>query len=222
MKAGVHDWAPENWPNKKVRLQRLFEALMDDDDDDAASGALELARDCMARGFGRGSFDRGARWLPELEGALAADGWEYDPESERLVSVIPGVAVVEETLLLERELDDRGWEVAAGHYRQAVDCFSRGKWAAANSQVRSLLEALLPLAAAVEGKMPPKNPQAALDRLQKRSFLHKGEYGFAKGLWELAQTRGSHPGLSDEAEARFRLMAATAYCRFVVERLPET
>jgi hypothetical protein len=39
------------------------------------------------------------------------------------------------------------------------------------------------------------------------------------GLWGAVPTPGSHPGLSDEQEERFRLITVTDCCRFLLARL---
>ncbi|MCZ7537874.1 MAG: hypothetical protein M5T61_19395 [Acidimicrobiia bacterium] len=46
------------------------------------------------------------------------------------------------------------------------------------------------------------------------------EAGFGKALWKLLHPGGSHPGLSDQDESRFRLLTLTGYARFLLSRLP--
>jgi hypothetical protein len=219
LKAGAEDWAPERWDNKEHRMQLVFKSLRGADDPDAATAALELARLTLEAGApaSAGATTHIIWWEP-LRDALAADGWEYDIESARLTSVVPGVAVPEHLSGLEEELEERGWTTAAGHFRQAVEGFGAGNWATTNSQLRSFLEDMLPLAAeATDGKRP-SSARAALDILKKEVLL-KGEFDFLKGLWTLCQSRGSHPGLSDRAEATFRLMVVTAEARHLLGRL---
>ncbi len=212
-------WEPKRAPNKETLLQETLKAMRDSGGERAQKAALELAGKVLAAGKDDGLFDPEASWYAPLRDALAADGWEFDPENDRLVSAMPAIAVAEETSLLEGKLTELGFPNAAGHYRQALDAFSRGDWAAANSQIRSLLEDLLPgLAERVEGKRP-REVRAALDKLTAKDFLIEGEYSLLRGLWDAAQPRGSHAGLSDAAEARFRLMVTTAQCRFLLERL---
>lgn len=219
LKAGAEDWAPERWDNKEHRMQLVFKRLRTAEDLDAATAALELARLALEAGApaSAGATTRIIWWEP-LRDALAADGWEYDIESARLTSVVPGVAVPEHLSGLEEELEGRGWTTAAGHFRQAVEGFGAGNWATTNSQLRSFLEDMLPLAAeATDGKRP-SSARAALDMLKKEVLLN-GEFDFLKGLWTLCQSRGSHPGLSDRAEATFRLMVVTAEARHLLGRL---
>ena len=169
LKAGADVWAPDHWDNKEHRIQEVFKSLRTAEDPDAAPAALELAR--MTLEAGAPSTPDGTSriiWWEPLRDALAADGWEYDVESARLTSVIPGVSVPEQLNGLEAELRERGWATAAGHFRQAVDGFGVEKWATVNSQLRSFLEDMLPRAAeAVAGKRP-SSPRAALDVLEER------------------------------------------------------
>jgi hypothetical protein len=155
----------------------------------------------------------------EARKALEADGWEYDVDEDRLVSAVPGVIVAEETSHLEQALTELGWTDAAGHYRQALEAFSRAEWAGANAQLRSLLEDLLPRIAEKVAGNRPQEPRAAIDQLRSRGWLVEGEYNLLRGCWELAQHRGSHPGLSDQDDARFRLILVASHCRFLVARL---
>ncbi len=220
LEAGAEPWAPQQWPNKQTRLQRLFAQMREDTGADVEPVALELVRLLLRKGSPSAERASPSVWWSEVLDAVAADGWEYDVDNERLVPTIPGVRVAEETTRIEAELNRRGWSTAAGHYRQALDAFTAGKWASANGQLRNLVEELLLTAAESVSGSRPKEVQAALDALRKAKVLVEGEYGLVKGLWELCQPRGSHLGLSDEEEARFRLMTVTAYCRFLLARLP--
>jgi len=91
-------------------------------------------------------------WWEPLRDALIADGWEYDIESARLTSVVPGVEVPEQLSGLEEELEERGWATAAGHFRQAVAGYGAASWATANSQLRSFLEDMRPRAGEAFGR----------------------------------------------------------------------
>jgi len=218
LKAGADPWQPQKWPNKQTRLQRLFASMRTAAGEEASAAALELVRLILRDG------SRGGRtptiWYPKVRAAVAADGWEYDQGSERLVPTVPGVQVAEETSLLEEEMQERGWSVAAGHYRQALSAFGARNWASANAQLRSALEDLLRSSAELVSGNRPAEVQACLDALRAKGVLLDGEFGFAKGLWTLCQSRGPHAGLSGEEEALFRLLAVTSYSRFLLARLP--
>jgi hypothetical protein len=213
-------WDPPKAANKQDRLQQVFRAIREDGSDEAETAALEIARQLLSAGAERARSGRPLVWWDEAVDTLAADGWEYDTGADRLISTVPGVRVAEETSRLEEELTRRGWTDAAGQYRQALEAFSRGEWAGSNAQLRCVLEDVLPAAAeAITGKRP-QQVRAAIEILKQRWSPVEGEYNLLRGLWELSQHRGSHPGLSDEEEARFRLMFVTAECRFLLARLP--
>jgi len=218
--AEADQWEPPKPANKQDRLQLVFRAMREDGSDEAETAALEIARRLLSAGAERARSWRPMVWWDEAVDTLAADGWEYDIEADRVVSTVPGVPVAEETSRLEEELTRRGWTDAAGHYRQALEAFSRAEWAGSNAQLRSVLEDVLPGAAAAVTGGRPQQPRAAIDILKQRWSLAEGEYELLRGLWDLSQHRGSHPGLSDEEEARFRLMFVTSECRFLLARLP--
>lgn|GEM_PF-5327083 len=220
LEAGADRWEPASWPNKQTRLQRLFASMRESSDPDVRHAAIDLATQVLRDGARPGSFHGPTTWYEDVRAAVAADGWEYDVEARRLIPTVPGVDAVEYTDAVDRALAARGWTTAAGHYRQALDAFGRGNWASANAQLRSALEETLPLAASVVARARPNEVQAALDMLRSAGQLVDGEYSYAKGLWQLCQSQGSHPGLSDEEESRFRLVSVTAYLRFLLDRLP--
>lgn len=212
----------DDWPNKQERVQRLLASMKDDGSPDTEQAVLNLATLVLAHGAPRMTWqgEHAAGWFQELRVAVAADGWEYDIEAQRLVPTVPGVNASAHADAVERALVSRRWTVAAGHYRQALDTFAQGRWASANAQLRSTLEETLPLAAQVVGGTRPTEVQAALDILKAKNQLADGEYGFAKGLWTLCQSAGPHPGLSGEEESRFRVVSVTTYLRFLLDRLP--
>lgn len=216
LSVGAHEWdRDEVGVNKEARVQGVIKGLLSRNDDAAERTALELARRAAVEGAGLP-----ARWWPPLSDALAIDGYEYDKENERLVPDVPGVSVAEERSLLERELTDLGWVDAATHYRQVADNVSSGNWESANGQGRSFLEDVIPRAAsALSGKKAPGDPRGALQFMKDKGLLRDGEFDLARGLWEISNSRGSHPGRSDRDEARFRLMVLTAYGRYLVSQV---
>jgi hypothetical protein len=216
MEAEADKWEAPGSYNKQRRLQLLFKNMREDESQDASSAALELARLVLRDGSANG---RRVTWYANVKDAVASDGWEFDEDHDTLVPTIPGMAVARETSFIERTMTDLGWHTPAGHYRQAVEAFADGGWASANGQLRSTLEDFIPSVTQILTQKRPKEVQACLDQLRTCGFLLNGEYSVAKGLWTMCQSRGPHPGLSSEQESRFRLMAVTAYIRFVLERL---
>ena len=221
LEAEADEWDPLSAaPNKQARAQTLMRAMRGAQLDRANAAALELMRVVLNKGAPNETRPAGTIWYADLRATVEADGWEYDEERRELLPVVAGAVVASETTALERDLQGRNWTVAAGHYRQALDNYGAGNWASANAQFRSLLEELLPRAAEAASGSRPKEIQASLDQLRKHGVLVEGEYSLAKGLWDMSQPRGSHPGLSDRDEAAFRLLAVTSYSRFLLTRLP--
>jgi hypothetical protein len=221
--AEVDEWEPTG-SNKEARAQDLLHKLRYSRNPDAYQGALELARLVLVKGK---PSDRGwtpsppPGWWGELRDAVAADGWEFDPASDRLVPTVPGTVVADEVSWIEAELRRRGWTTAAEHYRQAVDSFASGNWAAANSQLRTFYESVTTTAGGTDTSSKPGQVQAAVGNLDAAGLLIAEEADFAKKLWKMLHPGGSHPGLSDEDESRFRLLALTGYVRFLLSRLPQ-
>jgi hypothetical protein len=223
MSLGIAQWDREgDGINKEKRVQGILKGLQAAHSEAASKAAMELARHALVEGAGgSGPWDSPpARWCQPLIHALAADGFEFDQERGELVPAVAEVSISEERSMLEETLRTRRWDDAAAHYRQCADGVSARNWESANGQGRSFLEDLIPrVATEMGGKKSPGEPQAALQFLQDKRLLLEGEFNFARGLWEMCNSRGSHAGRSDAEEARFRFLAISAYGRFLLSRL---
>jgi len=222
LKADVDHWEPEGSANKLDRAVKLLKNLRANNSKEANAGALELARLMLAGGKADPtSYSRRepAVWWAPLRDALAADGWEFDEGDDRLVPTVPALRVTEEVTWIEADLKRRGWNTAAGHYRQATDAFASGNWASANSQLRAFFEDLVQNAGDLPTGGGTGQVQRAFDALQAANKLVDGEQQFGKDLWKLLHPHGSHPGLSDQDESRFRLLALTGYARYLLRRV---
>jgi hypothetical protein len=118
----------------------------------------------------------------------------------------------------------------AGHLDQAISAFSRGEWAAANSQMRTFIEDLFCQFAIKTGYQGKKDIAADvrshLGTIQQ-PFLY-GEYNewfkdtnkpqFISGVWSRLHPQGSHPGLSEEDDATFRLHIILITSRLFLRR----
>jgi hypothetical protein len=216
LKADVDRWEPEHATNKLDRAVKLLKNIRADNSREANAGALELARLMLAAGKADpSSWSRStpASWWTPLRDAIAADGLEFDEDDNRLVPTVPAVRVTEEVTWIEVDLERRGWTTAAGHYRQAIEAFASGNWASANSQLRAFFEDLVRNAGGIPPGGGTGHVQRAFDALQAAGDLVTGEQQFGKNLWNLLHANGSHPGLSDQDESRFRLLALTGYAR---------
>lgn len=149
--------------------------------------------------------------------ALKLDGFDF--VGEKLVATTPGVvALAPQISGLESELEDKGFEVAVTHYRQAVDNFTKGNWEAANSQTRSFLEDLFIVLCEQRCGKKFSDPNGALDHLRNKGHIDEGEWSMFRAFWKGIQDKGSHHGLSAEHEALYRLHVATATARYLLEK----
>ena len=222
LRAGVDSWEPDSPSNKLDRATTLLKNLRADNSKEANAGALELARLMLKRGKGKASAwsePEPRPWWADLRAAIAADGWELDRDTNRLVPTVPAVQVTEEVTWIDSNLRGRGWTTAAGHYAQAVDAFAAGNWASANSQLRTFFEAVIRNAGGLPERSGHGQVQDALAALDAAGLLLEGEAQFGRDLWKLLHANGSHPGLSDQDESRFRLLALTGYVRYLLQRL---
>jgi hypothetical protein len=222
MRVGVERWDPgPSKVNKARRAQAVVHGLEGKADADGVRMILALVTE-VARSGSVAAWTSPARWWAPLVEALAGDGWDWDEGAERLVPAVEGVDVPEARNWLEQRLDQLGWDTAAAHYGQAVRALGSGDWESANAQLRSFLEAFVPAAATpLLGKPAPRDPNAALQQLDAKKMILPGEFDFARGMWKLANERGSHAGLSSRDEAQFRMLTATAWARFLLTRLPD-
>lgn len=161
----------------------------------------------------------------DLVNALEKDGYGLTETSVRksLPSQIP---FVENEDNLVKILRKRKFDVALGHYEQAIAAHGRGEWAAANAQLRSFVEEFFNRVHEVV------NSGSATDTHQRKielaksgffsepynEFLYNGT-GFVEGFWKRLHPQGSHPGLSEQADSTFRLHLVLLVLHYFAERL---
>jgi hypothetical protein len=161
----------------------------------------------------------------ELAHHLEKDGYSLTENSVRasLPSQIPLIQT--EDRLLEI-LKKRRFDIALGHYEQALAAHGRGEWAAANSQLRSLVEEFfnkihsLINAGTAQQSQAKKSELANVGFFSKEynEFLHNGT-GFVEGFWKRLHPEGSHPGLSESTDSTFRLHLVLLVLHYFAERL---
>jgi hypothetical protein len=172
-----------------------------------------------------------ARLSNELrrDGFVVADG--------QLQRAIPGALPIpqneDEVSTLLRYF---GFDVALGHMEQAIQNHTVGNWASANAQLRSFVEALMDsIAERLQpdvSKLPPggwarvvwlanRQPPFFLPQLNEwQNDSNTGRpIGFVYGIWQRLHPQGSHPGLSDEDDATFRLHVVLLLARLLLRRL---
>lgn len=130
---------------------------------------------------------------------------------------------------IELLLKQFGFQTTLGHLRQAIDCFARGEWAAANGQLRTFYESNLLEIATELGNSGPT------DAVGIRKFLGEcsppfllSEFNewhanpqkpqYTAGLMARLHPQGSHPGLSEEDDCAFRLQISLVTARLLLKR----
>jgi hypothetical protein len=223
-KSDVDEWCPDAAPNKPARALTLLRSMRDDGSERACQQALELARLVLKHGKPSPrpweTMPSPASWWSELRLVLASDGWEFDTTADTFVPTVPGAQMPDEVSWLEVELTRRNWSTARGHYLQAVEAFGDGNWASANAMLRACFEEVMTTAGGTTSMSGLGKVQAAADALVAQGHVSNDECEFIKKLWKMLHAGGSHPGLSDVNESRFRLLALTGYMRFLLVRIP--
>ncbi len=209
-----------NKGNKLDRARRLVESLAGGDSE-RGGRVLDLLRDLLERTMEGSVLDRDGTPYPAMQhlvAGLRADGFDF--VNGRVVAATPDAApVAQEISLLESELLRHGFDVAAQHYRQAVDSFTDVRLEASNGQLRSCLEdVLIQLCGHVLGESAG-DPKGAIDKLRSNGAIDGDEAILLKGLVGMSNERGAHHGLTNEAEATFRLHMTTAVTRYLLARV---
>ena len=150
-----------------------------------------------------------------------------------LPSDVPNLDFREAENEVEMLLNRHGFATAAGHLKQAMNAFQRGDWAASNSQLRTFYQDLLDKIAESLGCDASNTDDAKrqyLADIKSGPFLileynewktDRGRPSFILGLWARLHTQGSHPGLSDEDDAAFRLQITLITARLLMRRFDE-
>lgn len=122
--------------------------------------------------------------------------------------------------------------IALGHMHQAMSAFQRGEWAGANAQLRTFTESYLSELAIrlgydgsdkmhdrlrFLGEIDPPFLLSAYNEWQSNDNKPQ----FAKGLWSRMNPEGSHPGLSEEEDATFRMQITLITARLYLRRFDQ-
>ncbi len=168
--------------------------------------------------------------------ALARDGYVLT-DDRSIRAALPEVAnLVEADDEVHGLLDEQGLDVALGHLDQAIENHANGNWAAANGELRKVLENLFDELAE---KLVPACADATPKGYHRRQLLANleppflsealGEWSsgknegknFVNGLFKRLHPEGGHPGLSDEEDCAFRLHIVLIVVRFFLRRAKE-
>lgn len=122
-----------------------------------------------------------------------------------------------------------GMQMATAHLDQAIDCHTRGDWAAANAQFRTFMEQLINSITAIgfaSQDAPTFTMNNRVQLLGRVGFfsLARGEWaedgkGFIQGLLRMLHSDGSHPGLSDEEHSTYKLHLTLLTASTLLRRL---
>lgn len=204
--------------NKLQRVTNLVRYLRSKPRKNSGPDMLDLLKDLLEDRLGDHVFTVGGEAHPRFQRlitSLRADGFEF--KDGMVVKSTPDPAsMATEMSALEQDLNDRGFDIARKHYRQAIDSHRSENLEASNGQLRSFLENLLiELANEETGKLS-KDPRGAIDRLLNFDVIDGDEAQLLKGLVGISNQRGAHHGLTDDEEALFRLHFSTAAARYLL------
>lgn len=132
-------------------------------------------------------------------------------------------------------LDKYKFTTPLGHLRQAMSNHENGKWASANSQLRTYVESLFhEMAENIYGEEHIKSIKS--DHLKKAELSKTNppifdtslnewdtgnSTGFINGFWKRLHPEGSHPGLSDIDDSTFRLHLVLIVTANILKRFDE-
>lgn len=146
-----------------------------------------------------------------LVNSLDHDGYVLDQKRLRrkLPDQIPIAAQEDELIEI---LTRFNFNVAKGHYAQAIAAHARGDWAAANAQLRSFVEELFDRIAEsiIPGSYSSSTERrmalskAGFFKIELNEWTNDGK-GFLQGFWKRLHPEGPHPGLSEKDDCTFRL-----------------
>ena len=175
-------------------------------------------------------------WAVGFVRALARDGYVLT-EERTIRATLPEVADLpgadDEVHAL---LDELGLATAKGHLDQAVENHARGNWAAANGELRKVLENLFDevaerldaegAAAAPKGNarrqmLASLDPPFLFEALGEWSSGAEEGKNFVNGVFKRLHPEGGHPGLSDDEDCTFRLHLVLVVSRLFLRRAKE-
>ncbi|UXS11606.1 hypothetical protein FY133_18395 [Agrobacterium tumefaciens] len=180
----------------------------------------------------------------KLDRYLQLDGFSLDTETtdywgnERivikgLVTSFPESAELTSTVNeLDALLSKHGFIVSSRHLSSARENIAQADWEAANSQCRTFLEAVTD---GIADKLFTAEAESKLSGLQKRQLLaekgflstEKHEFSdgnkqaYLPGLAKLLHPDGSHPGISNQDDAMFRLQTVIVTTRWLLKRFDQ-
>lgn len=212
---------------KKRKVTDVFQHLCEIGDDNAARTSESIVREALKMLYPRAESSQG-RWeyffrkSPDLDAALRADG--YQVHDGELVPVIsPLVETAKEESLVEMLLDKHGFAIAKNHLKQSYENYVEGNWEAANGALRSFLQDVFDQVALIVAPQEADKKEHGGERrklLQEKGFIEGAtEAKLVSSFFQFASYKGSHPGISNEPDARLRRYMAIALASYYLEKL---
>jgi hypothetical protein len=176
--------------------------------------------------------------IVETEGQIEPESPWGNSRTEKTVVLrrmlpgeVPGLDFREAESEVVTLLEQHGFDVAKGHFNQALSAFQRGEWSSANGELRKFYESYLNTIAERLGYEGADNSKA------KRDFLGSGaqppfflaDYNewdsqktqFVQALMNRLHPHGGHPGPSYEEDATFRLQITLITARLFLRRFKQ-
>ena len=164
--------------------------------------------------------ERAKRTYDSLQQALRADGLDL-VEGRVVPFMSPSVDIAKERGMLESRLQLHKFDIASTHLEQAVDNVARSQWEAANSQIRSFLEALCNsiVSQIYQGSSNSPTQGQARIYMTEVGFLTPEESDLLKALFRVLHGQGGHAGTSSSDDCHRRLLMTVAMSNYYLERL---
>lgn len=150
--------------------------------------------------------------------SLKADGYNITEDGTIVPLLATADTPAQEESVLKSHLSDLGWDVAKKHLTEGVSSYEHGNWAAANSQFRTFLEEAFNRIANNLPEGSNKLGGEARKFLQESEFLSEEEGTMVQSIFNFLHTKGSHPGLSEEFEARMRRYLVLVIALYFIEK----
>lgn len=108
------------------------------------------------------------------------------------------------------------------YLNQSADNFSSGKYESANAMTRTLLEAvttgIAERLAIRRSEGPNLKGHVNVRKFLRATLLEETEFQILSQFMSWCSSNGSHPGLSDENEARHRRVMTLSLCQYYLEK----
>jgi len=204
--------------SKSKKIIEIFEYLSKGDED-----KLSMLSEIVSEALKDVYWERLLEKNPELARGLAQDGFTLNEEGQLIPIVSYTMEPVKEEGLVETLLDKYEFTVAKNHLKQAYDNYLDGNWEAANGALRSFLQDVFDQIALTIAPKEAADKEAGGNRrklLEEKGFIEDDtESRLVSGFFKFASYRGSHPGISNEADCRLRRYIAVALASYYLDKL---